>query len=90
MHDYGYYCSLSWPLPVFLLAFICTEYDLYSCIQLPKTKHAICVHHTYLYVVFNRHSKVKFSCATFKTFKNITPCFVYFIAHGKVVCKLLW
>ena len=47
-------------------------------------------HHTYLYVVFYRHSKVKFSCATFKTFKNITPCFVYFIAHGKVVCKLLW
>ena len=34
--------------------------------------------------------QVNLSCATFKTFKNITPCFVYFIAHEKVVCKLLW
>ena len=47
------------------------EYELYSYIQLPKAKHATCVHHTYLYVVFKRHSKVKFSYATFKTSKTL-------------------
>ena len=26
--------------PTLLLAFTCNEYELYSCIQLPKTKHA--------------------------------------------------
>ena len=36
-------------------------------------KFAKCVHHTYLYLVFYRHSKVNCLCATFKTFKTITP-----------------
>ena len=36
----------------------------------PKNQNVNRVHHTYLYVVFHRHSKVNFLCATFKTFKN--------------------
>ena len=61
-------CSLSWSHPSLLLAFICTEYDLYSCIQPPKTKFAKRVHHIYLFVVFHCHSTVVCSCVTFKTF----------------------
>jgi hypothetical protein len=51
-----------------LLAFICTEYELYSCIQLPKTKYSkestINFYAWYLQAIPS-----KFSCATFqKTF----------------------
>ena len=88
MHDYGHHCSLSWSLPVFLLAFTCTEYELYSCIQPPKTKVANCVHHTYLYVVFHRHSKVNCLCATFKPSELLhVLCFV--LAHEEVLNALL-
>ena len=41
----------------------------------PKNQNANRVHHTYLYAVFHRHSKVYCLCATFKTFKKIIPCF---------------
>jgi hypothetical protein len=51
MHDYGRYCSLSWSLPVFCWPSFCTEYKLYLCIQLPKTKLFQCVHHTYLLAI---------------------------------------
>jgi hypothetical protein len=53
-----------WPLmlsylvaPRLLLALICTEYELYSCIQLPKTKLFQCVHYKFLCMVFASHSK---------------------------------
>ena len=57
MHDYGHYCSLSWSLSFFLLAFIL--YWVWSLLVHPTTKNqnANCVHHTYLYVVFHRQSK---------------------------------
>ena len=35
-----------------------------------KPKFANCVHHTYPYVVFHRHSKVNCLCATFKPSKS--------------------
>ena len=89
MHDYGHYCSLSWSLPVFLLAFTCTEYELYSCIQPPKTKVANCVHHIYLYVVFHCHSKVNFLCATFKTFKSYYLFCAPVLAHEEALDALL-
>jgi hypothetical protein len=60
MHDYGRYCSLSWSLPVFCEPSFCTEYELYSCIQLPETKLFQCVHHTYLLAIF--YSKVHLTC----------------------------
>ena len=49
----------------------------------PKNQNANRVHHTYLYVVFHRHSKVNCLCATFKTFKKYS-LFLQYIAHGKV------
>src|SRR4051812_32400659 len=82
MHDYGRYALLVGRIPVFLLASLCTEYDLYPCIQPPKTKSAKSVHHIYLFVVFHFHSFLICSCATFKTFKNIIACLVKLLAHG--------
>jgi hypothetical protein len=60
MHDYDRYCSLSWSLPVFCKPLFCTEYELYSCIQLPKTKLFQCVHHTCLLAIC--YSKVHLTC----------------------------
>ena len=37
----------------------------------PKNQNAKRVHHTYLHVVFHRHSKVYCLCATFKTSKKL-------------------
>src|SRR3954452_3084234 len=73
MHDYGHYALLVGRIPVFLLAFICTERKCFSCIQTPKTKLANS---------FHCHSFVVCSCAIFKTFKNIIACFVKLLAHG--------
>ena len=78
MHDYGHYCSLSWSLPVFCQPSFVLSMSSTRASNSQKPKHAICVHHTYLYVVFKRHSKVKFSCATFKKLQNHYSCFVYF------------
>jgi hypothetical protein len=54
-----------------------------------KPKFAKCVHHTYLYVVFHRHSKVNCLCATFKTFKSYYLFCVPVLAHEEVLNALL-
>ena len=53
----------------------------------PKNQSfAKCVHHTYLHVVFHRHSKVNYLSATFKTFKMYS-CFVFlFSSWGRITC----
>ena len=44
----------------------------------PKAKVANCVHHIYLFVVFRRHSKMSYLCATFKSSKYHHPfCVTY-------------
>src|SRR3954469_6424785 len=72
VHDYGHYALLVGRIPVVLLASTCTKYELYSCIQPPKAKFSIRVHHIYLFVVFHCHSFVVCSCATVKTFKILS------------------
>ena len=59
---YAWLCPLllSWLVaPSLLLAFICTEYELYSCIQLPKNQSfAKSVH--YIYLMACCYSKARF------------------------------
>ena len=76
MHDYGNYCSLSWSLPVFCQPSPVLRMSSTRASNSQKSKFANCVHHTYLYVVYHRHSKVNCLCATFKLSKKIITCFV--------------
>ena len=51
----------------------------------PKNQSfAECLHHTFLYVVFHRHSKVNYSCATFQNLQN-NSCFMFlFSSWGSI------
>jgi hypothetical protein len=71
-------------LPHLLLAFTCTEYELNSWIQLPKTKFFQRVHYKFLCMVFQSHSKLIFMCYLSKL--SNTPHFVpLFLAHEDIV-----
>jgi hypothetical protein len=67
-----------------LLAFTCTEYELYSCIQLPKTKSSkestINSYAWYLKAIPS-----KFSCATFQKLSTTSHFVPLFLAHGDIV-----
>jgi hypothetical protein len=71
-------------LPSLLLAFTCTEYELYSCIQLLKTKLFQRVHYKFLGKVFQTIPS-KFSCATFQNLQNISHFVKLFLAHEDIV-----
>jgi hypothetical protein len=67
-----------------LLAFTCTEYELYSCIQLLKTKLFQRVHYKFLCMVFQTVPST-FSCATFQNLQNTSHFVTLFLAHEDVV-----
>ena len=90
MHDYSRYCSLSWSLPVFSQPSPCTEYELYLCIQLPKTK-VIPMCPPYLPICgILQPLKVNFLCATFKPSKLLNLFCVPVLAHEEVLSALLF
>ena len=89
-------CRSAWLCPL-LLSWLVTPqsfaslhlYWVWALLVHPTPKNqsfAKCVHHTYLHVVFHRHSKVNYLSATFKTFKMYS-CFVFlFSSWGRITC----
>jgi hypothetical protein len=76
---------LSWlSLPSLLLAFTCNEYEIYSCIQLLKTKLFQRLHYKFLCMVFQTIPS-KFSCASFRSLQNTSYFVTLFLAHEDVV-----
>jgi hypothetical protein len=76
--------TLSIVAPSLLLALTGTEYELYSCIQLLKTKLFQRVHYKFLCIVFQTIPS-KFSCATFQNLQNTSHFVILFLAHEDVV-----
>ena len=100
---YAWLCPLllSWLVaPSLLLAFICTEYEFYSCIQLPKTKSfAQSVHHIYLIACcYSKARSLLYTLSNQKCFmwkivskalKNLMAPFIFLLIRSLNHCDYL-